>query len=81
MASVKLYEKGDTDNFTEGKSYTLERGTLYEKNMVVNVSANSEDCFVYIVMQNDLAPIEAEKSNPTIIKTITLLQILKITKP
>jgi len=63
--SVKLYEKGDTDNFTEGKSYTLERGTLYEKNMVVNVSANSEDCFVYIVMQNDLAPIEAEKSNPT----------------
>lgn len=63
--SVELYEKGDTDNFTEGKSYTLERGTLYEKNMVVNVSANSEDCFVYIVMQNDLAPIEAEKSNPT----------------
>ncbi|MBQ4091728.1 MAG: hypothetical protein IJC82_00215, partial [Firmicutes bacterium] len=36
-----------------------------KKNMVVNVSANSEDCFVYIVMQNDLAPIEAEKSNPT----------------
>ncbi|MBQ2763683.1 MAG: hypothetical protein IJF43_01410 [Firmicutes bacterium] len=63
--SVELYEIDQSGNKIDdiNQEYALERGKTYNKNMVVNVGAGSEDCYVYIVMENDLANVEAGESS------------------
>lgn len=56
----------DVDNSTEGENdrdkanaYHLLPGETYDKDPTVHVLANSEDAWVFVNVENDIAPIEA----------------------
>lgn len=66
--AITLDEK-DVDNSTPGEndrdkanSYKLMPGHNYEKDPIVHVDANSEDCYLFVKVVNEIANIEAEKT-------------------
>jgi len=66
--AITLDEK-DVDNSTPGENdrdkanaYKLMPGHNYEKDPIVHVDANSEDCYLFIKVVNEIANIEAEKT-------------------
>ena len=60
---ITLDEK-DVDNSTQGKdrdtanSYKLIPGTTYEKDPIVHVAAGSEECWLFVKVENEIAGIE-----------------------
>lgn len=66
--AITLDEK-DVDNSTPGENdrdkanaYKLMPGHNYEKDPIVHVDANSEDCYLFVKVVNEIANIEAEKT-------------------
>lgn len=66
--AITLDEK-DVDNSTPGENdrdkanaYKLMPGHNYEKDPIVHVDANSEDCYLFVKVVNKIANIEAEKT-------------------
>lgn len=66
--AITLDEK-DVDNSTPGENdrdkanaYKLMPGHNYEKDPIVHVDANSEDCYLFVKVVNEIASIEAEKT-------------------
>ena len=66
--AITLDEK-DVDNSTLGENdrdkanaYKLMPGHNYEKDPIVHVDANSEDCYLFVKVVNEIANIEAEKT-------------------
>lgn len=66
--AITLDEK-DVDNSTFGENdrdkanaYKLMPGHNYEKDPIVHVDANSEDCYLFVKVVNEIANIEAEKT-------------------
>lgn len=66
--AITLDEK-DVDNSTPGENdrdkanaYKLMPGHNYEKDPIVHVNANSEDCYLFVKVVNEIANIEAEKT-------------------
>lgn len=66
--AITLDEK-DVDNSTPGENdrdkanaYKLMPGHNYEKDPIVHVEANSEDCYLFVKVVNEIANIEAEKT-------------------
>lgn len=66
--AITLDEK-DVDNSTLGgndrdkaNAYKLMPGHNYEKDPIVHVDANSEDCYLFVKVVNEIANIEAEKT-------------------
>lgn len=66
--AIEFYEKDENGNKvnTLEQEYILERDKTYHKNMVVNIQQGSQSCYVYIVMQNDLAAIESPEVEQTL---------------
>lgn len=66
--AITLDEK-DVDNSTLGENdrdkanaYKLMPGHNYEKDPIVHVDVNSEDCYLFVKVVNEIANIEAEKT-------------------
>lgn len=66
--AITLDEK-DVDNSTAGENdrdkanaYKLMPGHNYEKDPIVHVDANSEDCYLFVKVVNEIADIEAGKT-------------------
>lgn len=66
--AITLDEK-DVDNSTPGENdrdkanaYKLMPGHNYEKDPIVHVDANREDCYLFVKVVNEIANIEAEKT-------------------
>lgn len=66
--AITLDEK-DVDNSTPGENdrdkanaYKLMPGHNYEKDPIVHVDANSEDCYLFVKVVNKITNIEAEKT-------------------
>lgn len=66
--AITLDEK-DVDNSTPGENdrdkanaYKLMPGHNYEKDPIVHVDANSEDCYLFVKVVNKIANIEDEKT-------------------
>lgn len=66
--AITLDEK-DVDNSTPGENdrdkanaYKLMPGHNYEKDPIVHVDVNSEDCYLFVKVVNEIANIEAEKT-------------------
>lgn len=66
--AITLDEK-DVDNSTPGENdrdkanaYKLMPGHNYEKDPIVHVDANSEDCYLFVKVVNEIANIEAEET-------------------
>lgn len=65
--AITLDEK-DVDDSTpnaerdQANAYKLMPGHNYEKDPVVHVDANSEDCYLFVKVVNEIANIEAEKT-------------------
>lgn len=66
--AITLDEK-DVDNSTPGENdrdkanaYKLMPGHNYEKDPIVHVDANSEDCYLFVKVVNEIANNEAEKT-------------------
>lgn len=66
--AITLDEK-DVDNSTSGENdrdkanaYKLMPGHNYEKDPIVHVDANSEDCYLFVKVVNKIAGIEAGKT-------------------
>lgn len=66
--AITLDEK-DVDNSTSGENdrdkanaYKLMPGHNYEKDPIVHVDANSEDCYLFVKVVNEITGIEAEKT-------------------
>lgn len=66
--AITLDEK-DVDNSTSGENdrdkanvYKLMPGHNYEKDPIVHVDANSEDCYLFVKVVNEIVDIEAEKT-------------------
>lgn len=66
--AITLDEK-NVDNSTPGENdrdkanaYKLMPGHNYEKDPIVHVDANSEDCYLFVKVVNEIANIEAEKT-------------------
>lgn len=66
--AITLDEK-DVDNSTLGENdrdkanaYKLMPGHNYEKDPIVHVDANSEDCYLFVKVVNEIANIEAEET-------------------
>lgn len=61
-------DETDVDNSTEGKdrdqanSYKLLPGHEYKKDPIVHVDANSENCYLFVKVANEIAAIEGEKT-------------------
>ena len=57
----------------EGNTYKLIPGHTYTKDPKITVSADSEDCWVFIKVENGLADIEmtGDSSKPTIVEQMT----------
>lgn len=76
VGSVNItLDEADVDNSTSGASrdqanaYNLLPGTAYPKDPTIHVTAGSEDCWVFVKVQNGLAAFEA-KSTDTIAEQI-----------
>lgn len=67
VGSVNItLDEADVDNSTSGASrdqanaYNLLPGNTYEKDPTIHVAADSEDCWVFVKVKNDLADFEAK---------------------
>lgn len=67
VGSVNItLDEADVDNSTSGASrdqanaYNLLPGSTYEKDPTIHVAAGSEDCWVFVKVENGLADFEAE---------------------
>ena len=49
----------DTDRTTENQNFKLMPGGEYEKDPTIKVDANSESCYIYVQVVNEIANIEA----------------------
>lgn len=57
----------DVDNSTEGEndrdkanSYTLLPGHQYTKDPIIHVASTSEDCYLFVIVKNEIAGIESD---------------------
>lgn len=66
-------DETDVDNSTEGatrdqnNSYKLMPGQTYTKDPIIHVDANSENCYLFVTVDNQIAAIEAD-GNTTVAK-------------
>ncbi len=57
---VDLTGVKDSENRVKANEYKLIPGRSYTKDPVIHVSADSEDCYLFVKVINGIAPIEAD---------------------
>ena len=58
-ANVNEYGEKDGNTRVKANSYTLVPGKKYIKDPIVHVDADSEDCYIFVKVDNQIAAIEA----------------------
>lgn len=65
-------DETDVDNSTKDKdrdtenSYKLLPGQEYTKDPIIHVDTNSEDCFLFVKVENEIADIESKKAGKSV---------------
>lgn len=65
-------DETDVDNSTPGadrdveNAYKLIPGTTYTKDPVIHVAANSEDCYLFVKVENNIAGAETTEAGKTV---------------
>ena len=57
-ANKTAYQNGTMKKTSDGNSYHLVPGTTFDKDPSVYVKADSEDCYIFIKVKNQIRPIE-----------------------
>ncbi len=68
---VTVYGLKDTDTRVQTNEYKLVPGHEYIKDPVIHVAAGSEECYLFVKVENGIAGIEAAGENGTIETQIT----------
>lgn len=69
-------DESDVDNSTEGENdrdkannYKLLPGHQYDKDPIVHVNPDSEDCYLFVIVNNEIAVIESDATGDKTVST------------
>ena len=62
---------GNTTERDQANTYKLLPGHLYDKDPIVHVTATSEDCYLFVIVKNEIAAIESKVEADTVAAQIT----------